>query len=175
MIALGDIADLWAQRDDDYAVMVVKHRHKTNESRKFLGALQTSYARKNWSSLMLLNCAHPATRRLTADYVNTAKGLDLHGFAWCEDRDIGEITGLWNVLAAPDLQHPEPIDWYDLKLLHYTLGGPWHGYEPEGGHYWLAALRAMLTGLNPCADAVIYQDGPGLLRVRGRYQRREPA
>jgi hypothetical protein len=71
-------------------------------------------------------------------------------------------------------QHPEPIDPYNIKLLHYTLGGPWHGYEPDGGHLWNRALRDLLVGRNPCADMVVYPAETGVLRFSGRYQRREP-
>jgi hypothetical protein len=174
MVCLGDLADLWAQRDDRYAVMCVQHDHNPSETKKFLGAEQTKYRRKNWTSLMLLNCGHPATRRLTAEYVNTAHGLDLHRFEWCSDDVIGAIHGAWNVLVAQGHQHPEPIDPYNIKLLHYTLGGPWHGYEPDGGHLWNAALRDLLVGRNPCADMVVYPAETGVLRFSGRYQRREP-
>jgi hypothetical protein len=171
MVCLADIVELWAQRDDRYAVQVVKHRYRPKERTKFLGARQAAYARKNWSSLMLLNCGHPATQRLTPDYINTACGLDLHGFAWCEDSDIGDITGLWNVLLAPDPQHPEPVDRYDLKLLHYTLGGPWHGYHVDS-HPWRHALDDLLAGVNPCASLSVYEDGPGTLRFVGQFQER---
>ncbi|MFN7819548.1 MAG: hypothetical protein ACK5Q7_08135, partial [Cyanobacteriota bacterium] len=53
----GDIAELWDQRDDRYAVLCVQHEHVPNESVKFLGEVQSPYPKKNWSSLMLLNCA----------------------------------------------------------------------------------------------------------------------
>ena len=29
------------------------------------GVVQTSYPRKNWSSLMLFNCDHPSVKKLT--------------------------------------------------------------------------------------------------------------
>lgn len=108
VIVLEDIQELWDQRDDHYAVMVVKHQHVPKESRKFLGAEQSQYSRKNWSSLMLFNCAHAYTRDLTPRYINTAPGLDLHGFAWAPEQFIGEIKGGWNVLSTGEqLEHPE--------------------------------------------------------------------
>lgn len=155
MVCLGDIADLWAQRDERYAVQVVKHRHTPRETTKFLGAEQAPYPRKNWSSLMLLNCAHPSMLdRRTAE---TLPGLDLHGFHWCRQAEVGEISGLWNVLATDRFEHPEPSDGYaeHVQLLHYTLGGPWHGYRPPGDEYWWDALIAMLGGDNPCAQPYI--------------------
>ena len=50
MLVLEDIVKLWALRDDKYAVMCVKHDHVPKEKTKFLGAQQTKYEKKNWSS-----------------------------------------------------------------------------------------------------------------------------
>ena len=55
MLCRGDIADLWALRDDRFAVMCVQHEHNPNETVKFLGEPQNPYPKKNWSSLMLLH------------------------------------------------------------------------------------------------------------------------
>jgi hypothetical protein len=78
MLVLDDIANLWALRDDRYAVMVVKHDHRPREAVKFLGQPQTAYPKKNWSSVMLFN--NTRCRALTPEYVNTATGLELHQF-----------------------------------------------------------------------------------------------
>ena len=75
MLARGDIAELWKQRDESYALMVVKHEHVPNETVKFLGAEQTRYEKKNWSSLMLFQCGRCTA--LTPEYVNSATGLQL--------------------------------------------------------------------------------------------------
>ena len=56
MLVLDDIVKLWNYRDDRFAVQVVKHDHVPNEDKKFLGAPQTRYEKKNWSSVMLINC-----------------------------------------------------------------------------------------------------------------------
>ena len=90
MLVLDDIAKLWALRDDAYAVQVVKHDHVPEEEVKFLGATQTKYEKKNWSSVMLFNCAK--CQALTPDYVNTASGLQLHRFQWL-DSDHYPIGG----------------------------------------------------------------------------------
>ena len=71
MLARADIAELWALRDDRFAVMCVKHDYVPKTDSKFLGQVQTKYPKKNWSSLMLFNNAVP---RPTPDYVNTASG-----------------------------------------------------------------------------------------------------
>ena len=120
MLVLDDIAKLWALRDDAYAVQVVKHDHVPEEEVKFLGATQTKYEKKNWSSVMLFNCAKCQT--LTPDYVNTASGLQLHRFQWLNSDDlIGEVPHRWNHLVAYDKTVPSG----DVSNLHYTIGGPY--------------------------------------------------
>jgi hypothetical protein len=125
MLCRGDIAELWAQRDEQMAVMCVKHEHVPGETVKFMGEVQSAYPKKNWSSLMMLNCSRCTA--LTVDYVNTATGLDLHRFHWLSgDHEIGAIEGgLWNhlvdVQAAPDAS----VGQGGPHLLHWTLGGPW--------------------------------------------------
>src|SRR3546814_8635598 len=74
MLVLDDIAKLWALRDDRYAVQVVKHDHVPQEDVKFLDKVQTKYEKKNWSSVMLFNCARCTA--LTPAYVNSATGLE---------------------------------------------------------------------------------------------------
>jgi lipopolysaccharide biosynthesis glycosyltransferase len=120
ILMLDDIAKLWELRDDKYAVMCVKHDHQPKETVKFLGQVQSSYPKKNWSSVMLFNNAK--CKALTPDYVNTASGLDLHRFNWLENEDlVGAIPPRWNHLV--DYQEAEPIE--NLSNLHYTIGGPW--------------------------------------------------
>lgn len=124
IVMLDDIANLWALRDDDFAVMCVKHDHKPKEDIKFLGEVQTQYEKKNWSSVMLLNCNK--CKSLTPDYVNNTSGLELHRFHWLEgDHLIGEIPAAWNFLVDYSLGELP-----DQKLLHYTDGGPYYkAYE----------------------------------------------
>lgn len=118
MLVLDDIARLWALRDERYAVQVVKHVHVPKEDVKFLGAVQTKYEKKNWSSVMLMNCAK--CRALTPEYVNGATGLELHQFKWLEgDHLIGEIPARWNHLVGYDAPRA------DAALVHYTIGGPY--------------------------------------------------
>lgn len=120
MLCRGDIAALWSQRDDRFAVMCVQHQHTPRESVKFLGEPQTPYPKKNWSSLMLLNTSR--CRTLTPEYVNSASGLELHRFHWLAgDHEIGAIEGGWNHLV--DVQDPAAAP--ESPLLHWTLGGPW--------------------------------------------------
>lgn len=139
MIVRDDIANLWALRDDRYAVMCVKHNHRPTEETKFLGAAQTKYEKKNWSSVMLFNCAKCTA--LTTDYVNTATGLELHQFKWLDSEDlIGSLPPVWNHLAGYDAPDAE------AKLVHYTIGGPYfHEYQDvEYAAEWYQERDAMI-------------------------------
>ena len=139
MLVLDDIAKLWRLRDQRYAVQVVKHVHVPREEVKFLGAVQTKYAKKNWSSVMLMNCAKCTA--LTPDYVNAASGLELHQFKWLEgDHLIGEIPPAWNHLVGYDAPRR------DASLVHYTIGGPYfEAYRDcEYAREWFAERDAML-------------------------------
>jgi len=118
MLMRDDVAKLWDLRDERYAVQVVKHDHKPREAVKFLGAAQTSYEKKNWSSVMLFNNAK--CRALTPDYVNSASGLELHQFKWLEnDESIGDLPRRWNHLVGYDAPGA------DVSLAHFTIGGPY--------------------------------------------------
>ena len=120
MLARGDIAELWALRDEQFAVQCVRHEHVPGETVKFLGEVQSAYPKKNWSSLMLLNCSRCTA--LTPEYVNTATGLELHRFHWLAgDHEIGAVPEGWNHLVA--VQDPAKAE--GAPLLHWTLGGPW--------------------------------------------------
>jgi hypothetical protein len=141
MVCLADINELWAQRDERYAVMVKHHEHVPHETKKFLGQEQTKYMRKNWSSLMMFNNAR--CRELTKHTVNTAPGLFMHQFRWVPDSHIGEINGLWNHLIGYDSYDP------DAKLIHYTSGGPWHRVYDGYSQVWFDEYDNMIHGDNP--------------------------
>ena len=118
MIVRDDIAKLWALRDDSKAVMCVHHNYKTRASTKYLGAPNENYPRKNWSSVVLWNCAHPKHKTLTPEFIQHATGAQLHRFTWLNDSDIGALPIEWNWL--PDEFGANE----DAKLLHWTLGTP---------------------------------------------------
>lgn len=121
IIFLEDIKNLFDQVDDKYAVMCVHHDYVAKEGIKMDGKVQTMYPRKNWSSVMLINCGHPSNHVLTPELVNIESGKYLHRFSWLEDHEIGEISHEWNwlvgVYSEPENGHP--------KAIHYTDGGPW--------------------------------------------------
>lgn len=118
MVLRDDIAELWALRDPRMGAQVVKHDYKTTQSQKYLGNRNDDYPRKNWSSVILWNCAHFPNRKLTRQYVEQATGAELHRFGWLEDSRIGDLPKEWNWL--PD----EYGENQDAKLLHWTLGAP---------------------------------------------------
>lgn len=123
MLLRADIAGLWALRDPEKAVLCVHHDYRTKATDKYLGACNQDYPRKNWSSVVLWNCGHPANRCLTPEFVEGATGAQLHRFTWLDDSLIGELPREWNWL--PDEFGPNP----DAKLLHWTLGTPcFHEY-----------------------------------------------
>lgn len=119
MLCRADIAELSGRIDAqrDKTVLVCKHDYVPKTDRKFLNQVQSKYPRKNWSSLMVFN--NERCGRLTADYVNSAPGLDLHRFAWTDERSIGDLPLEWNWLVGEYEYNPQ------AKMVHYTIGGPY--------------------------------------------------
>lgn len=134
VVFLGDVAELVMLADTSKAVQVVKHHHVPVSDEKMAGQQQLRYQRKNWSSVMLFNCDHPANRRLSLDDVNGRPGIDLHNFYWLNDEEIGALPARWNWLVG---EQEKPAD---VKLAHFTNGGPftpgWKGAEHDD--IWLA-------------------------------------
>jgi lipopolysaccharide biosynthesis glycosyltransferase len=114
-----DVAELFGRADPNCAVMCVKHHHEPVEQEKMGGIVQGRYFRKNWSSLVLWNCAHPANRSLTVCSINKFAGAWLHAFSWLADEDIGALPQRWNWLAGVDAEVGETP-----SGIHYTLGIP---------------------------------------------------
>jgi lipopolysaccharide biosynthesis glycosyltransferase len=117
MVMLSDITELWNLRNEKYAIQVCKHDYTPSSKNKFLGNNQTIYAKKNWSSLMLMDCSKCKT--LTPEYVNTRSGLELHQFKWLDENLIGSIPLEWNWLVG---EYPYKKDVYNV---HFTEGGPY--------------------------------------------------
>lgn len=124
MLCRADIAELWALRDPTKAVQVVKHCYETKHPVKYLGAPNEDYPRKNWSSVIIWNCAHPKNQWLRPRCIEQSTGAFLHRFSWLEDRDIGALRQEWNWLVGEYEKNT------DAKLWHYTLGTPcFAGYD----------------------------------------------
>lgn len=122
MLMLCDIAELWALRDDKYAVQVVKHTYAPRNKRKYIGTAMESaneaYPRKNWSSVILFNNERCKT------LLHPFSGQRAHRFSWLEDKEIGELPKEFNWLADEDGQcHPAKA-----KVIHWTCGSPFMPY-----------------------------------------------
>ena len=140
MLVQEDISKLFELRDDRYAVQVVKHKQESGAATKMDGQVQTYYNRKNWSSVVLWNCDHPANKKLTIEMVNSLPGRDLHAFSWLKDEEIGELPSEWNYLVGINTG-----DHTKAKNLHYTLGGPWFPdwKEKQLDNLWIKEKQLM--------------------------------
>ncbi len=127
MLLRDDINKLWNLRDESKAVQVVKHDYKTRQTEKYLGSKNEDYPRKNWSSVILWNCGHPANASVTPEFIQSATGAQVHRFTWLDDSLIGELPKEWNWLDIEYDVNP------DAKLIHYTLGTPcFHEFADKG-------------------------------------------
>ena len=132
MILTTDIAELIAEVDPKKAISCVQHDYTPPEGVKMDGQRQLAYPRKNWSSMVVWNCAHPANKQVTKELVNDPEitGAYLHRFSWLKDHYIGLLGPQWNWL----------VDWYvegrdgSPLLLHYTEGGPWFANHQNCGY-----------------------------------------
>ena len=125
MLVRTDIAALFALTDDRYAVMVCQHDYSPSTQTKFLRQVQSPYAKKNWSSVMLFNTSR--CRVLTPHYVNTATGLQLHQFKWLDsETEIGALPLEWNWLVGEYANNP------DAKIAHFTIVGPYFAEGRDG-------------------------------------------
>lgn len=140
--------DMLCQRDiydilplTSAAVSCVQHDYIPSTLTKMDGCRQSSYPRKNWSSVMVFN--NEKCRILSPEYVNHAPPSDLHQMKWAES--IYPLDTTWNWLVGEYPSNPY------AALLHYTLGGPWFVEYQEGDEAgrWLAAYRDMTQGV-PC-------------------------
>lgn len=121
MFMRADICELFSLCSESYPLWCVHHKYDPPEGIKMDGQIQQSYQRKNWSSLMLFQCDHPAHKNLTLNDVNTKPGRWLHRFSWISDKaeDIGQISEEWNWLDGHSSEKITP------KNVHFTTGGPW--------------------------------------------------
>lgn len=142
MLCLADITELEQFEDFRYAVRVVKHDYRTRHKTKYIGTdmecPNLDYPRKNWASLMLINCEHEAWQKITAEYIATAKPRDLMQLAFICDSEIAPLPAEWNVLADEN----QPIA--GAKILHWTAGIPAFKYyeDAPGADLWRAELAA---------------------------------
>tara|TARA_Y100000004_G_scaffold49146_1_gene54110 strand:+ start:393 stop:1082 length:690 start_codon:yes stop_codon:yes gene_type:complete len=131
-----DINDLLEYYNHNNSVMCVQHDYTPKTDTKMDGVVQTTYPRKNWSSLMMFNCEHKDIKNLSVENINTKEAKYLHRMKWTDK--IGEIPMTYNWLEGdyPNNMHP--------KVIHFTNGGPWH--ETWDGDYkenWLKVYNEL--------------------------------
>lgn len=137
-----DVAKLFelASSDPSKAVHVVQHDYAPRDEIKFLNTVQYTYPRKNWSSVVVWNCGHPANKAVTPEFVNTASPMELHRFQWLRDEEIGSLDTRWNWLVG---EYAEPPS--DVHNVHWTIGGPYfHEYRnADFAEEWFAERDRM--------------------------------
>lgn len=136
MIMRADIAALDRLFDPAYAVQVVQHApYKTRHKVKYVGTAMecpnTNYARKNWASVMLINCEHEAWR-------SVPEGLDALQLRFIPDDLIGEIPSTWNRLVDEGMDAG--------NVCHWTAGIPAFRHYANAPHadLWHSERAAML-------------------------------
>lgn len=112
--------DVFRLHEEGKAVSCVKHRHVPTAAEKMDGQVQTRYARKNWSSVMIFDCGHSAHAALTDDMLANAPGRDLHAFSWLDDEYIGGLPARWNYLVGHTVLPPAE----EPAIVHWTDGAP---------------------------------------------------
>jgi len=135
---LKDVKKIFKYANDKYAVMCCQHDYTPRAITKMLGKKQIPYKRKNWSSLMLINCGHESVKKLDLSTVSEQSGKYLHQFEWLKPHEIGSIPRHWNWL----------VNWYKEtdedkpSALHFTEGGPWI-VDSEYKDLWLKYKKQM--------------------------------
>lgn len=147
MLMLGDVADLIGHIDPTFAVQVVKHpEYESAHARKYVGTEmecgQTNYPRKNWASLMLINCEHPAWMGVTPSFIADSAPLELLQLQFLAKGEVGGLPPEWNVLID------EGQDDSGAKVLHWTAGIPTfkHYRNARRSQDWFAEHEAISQG-----------------------------
>lgn len=145
MICVADIAEILTELEAmTSAVKVVKHEYKTKHSIKYreteLESPNIDYPRKNWASLMLINCEHQAWRNVSPPTLLNQKMIDLLTFKFMLDDEIEEISDSgWNRLV----DEGQAVE--GAKILHWTAGIPAFKYyeNSPGAELWWDECRKM--------------------------------
>ncbi len=158
MLWRADVAEL-VELAGPAPVACVKHQHRPPEREKMIGNIQTVYARKNWSSLMVMRPGLCAA--LTPYAVNNMPRDWLHGFRWIDDLPSPtcpphgsgrrERSSGFAQAGASIKGLPEAWNWLEgwsdpgltPKVVHFTRGTPdMAGHEDAAyAQDWRAALR----------------------------------
>lgn len=146
MLVREDIIPLFGYAaDPTKAVSVVKQEYTTRQKMKYIGTpMETDnkdYPRKNWSSVMVFNCAHAKHRALHPDSIEAMSGELLHRLGWCKADEVGELPLKWNVLIGEGGEDKQPC-----AIAHFTLGIPAFPHYAKSlyaDEWFAAAKRAM--------------------------------
>ncbi len=138
MVCFSDIWEILDLPMDDYAIKLVKHVHEPKVTVKMDGKVQSAYPRKNWSSMMLMDCSKLGC--WTLDAVETKPAPWLHRFEPIPDEAIGELPAGWNVLDEDYTP--------GTKLWHMTTGAPYFDKYADMLHagVWYKAYYDMVHG-----------------------------
>jgi hypothetical protein len=151
MLVRGDLAELDALFDPRFAVqMVLRPNYLTRNPRKYIGTPMESenrdYARKNWASVMLINCAHPYWKLLDPRTLASVAGLSLLQFGGLDFGgnkrmpEIGALPDRWNRIV----DEGDSIE--GAAILHWTAGIPGFDYyvDAPGADLWFAQRAEVL-------------------------------
>lgn len=123
-LCLEDIGALFGCFDSHYAVQIVEGDDWKEKGLAFERA-----------SMMLFNCAHPDSKKLTKSFVQEKKGTQID---WTDK--IGKLPKKWNHLVGYDAPRPK-----EIGLVHYTQGIPAY-LETQGcefSHAWSEEQKMM--------------------------------
>lgn len=141
-VMLADVAELDALFEPSLAVQVVQHptyqtRHRTKYVGTDMECPNVDYPRKNWASVMLINCEHPAWRMMI-EGIDQIPMPDLLRLRWLGELEIGALPDEWNRLV----DEGQPVE--GAKILHWTAGIPaWPHYaNSPGADVWRAEAAA---------------------------------
>lgn len=145
MLMLADVAELDALFDATKAVQVVQQDYRTRNPIKYIGTEMQcpnrDYGRKNWASLMLLNCEHPSWAGMTPARVGELAQVptQLLGLNWIPEDAIGFLPDGWNRLV----DEGQAVD--GASLLHWTAGLPAfsHYANAPGADAWRRQRRTL--------------------------------
>lgn len=132
MLCRFQIHEILDIAEGNHDVWCVQHDYTPKPGKKYLGNEQYNYPRKNWSSLMLFDCAR--CKKLTVNKVNQASPAWLHRMSWA--KSVGELPIDYNHLVD---EYPPNSQ---AKIVHYTRGGPWFNdfYGVEFTDEWVQAM-----------------------------------
>ena len=121
MLMLADISELDSLFNPEYAVQVVKRpdyktRHRTKYRGTSMECPNSDYSRKNWASVSIINCEHPAWAGVGPVILPETSPVHWLQYGFLEAHEIGSLPPEWNCLVDEGQDSG--------KLLHWTAGIP---------------------------------------------------